>query len=85
MLVNSTKMLDCGIDYRCKDTKTVGELRGDIGAIRWVLAPYFRSEYDTVLVVTVSLFEAVYLLALVQFHLSCVVLELLGQDQLPSG
>jgi hypothetical protein len=30
------------IDYRCEDRKNVGELRGDVGAVRWVLTPSFR-------------------------------------------
>jgi hypothetical protein len=30
------------IDYRCEDRNVVGELSGDIGAIKWSLTPSFR-------------------------------------------
>ncbi len=30
------------IDYRCEDRINVGKLRGDIGAISYVLIPSFR-------------------------------------------
>jgi hypothetical protein len=35
-----------GIDYRCENRKKVGELRGDIGAIKKVLTP-FRKQWSS--------------------------------------
>jgi hypothetical protein len=34
MNVTTVAQAEMGIDYRCEDIKIVGELRGDIGAIR---------------------------------------------------
>ncbi len=39
--------IEASIDYRCEDRKTVDKLRGDIGAIRYVLTPSFRKPWSS--------------------------------------